>query len=606
MSDIAVIQSLLSQMAISCPRPLDRLPCANVPECTRNGTYTCVNCKLVSYCSKECQVKHWKTHKRDCKDPVRSDSWKPAWVVERRTPSFMVGDNVETADQWAQWLRHKDQELALGRHLWGNVPAADIVNLANNEADSKVDLSLMFAASGDLRNVMKTVNELPSDYSGHLTILLNDIEPYIVVRNLAILLILGQVSDEKMAAEVALHFWYSLFVPAEHHGAYLSVITPYLAQYDPDKPSAVELGPNSTLSAAIPVETMQLLHVLMSSDHDIQDASAENHRVRFAPSRVDRHHRQYCQLQPSNRLAVHEFRRFGLVLPFGARNDLFNSPNRFLFSPDGKWLQDDLASPLESWNLEAVAKAGKTHGAQSEDIFGCLYFYLSDQLKLFARRLKQFRLSIQLLNQNAKSLPEDIRSGSLEPTIPKDIAFDRIDVSNILDVEYVGLAAVLQGWGPLLKETKTATVLGYFMNWVKRQKSAHLQNSDDRTIRKLMKELMDQGRYPKMPDTSSTSPDEVLEYAQTMLGTMGNMAAIYDNSQPFEDFLDAQGITDILRKSHLRRKTIHTIVPHRIGAPLGAPRDALPYFPTDESWYFQVQMGYCQWSERYVEFSRDF
>ena len=70
---------------------------------------------------------------------------------------------------------------------------------------------------------------------------------------------------------------------------------------------------------------------------------------RFDPSRVDRHHRQYTRLEPSHRLAFLEFRRFGIVLPFGARNDHFNTPNRFLFSPEGTWLQNDWANPFESW-----------------------------------------------------------------------------------------------------------------------------------------------------------------------------------------------------------------------------------------------------------------
>lgn len=54
-------------------------------------------------------------------------------------------------------------------------------------------------------------------------------------------------------------------------------------------------------------------------------------------------------MEPSHRLSAQEFRRFGLVLPFGARNDHFNYPNQYLFSPEGKWLQDDLATPLDSW-----------------------------------------------------------------------------------------------------------------------------------------------------------------------------------------------------------------------------------------------------------------
>jgi hypothetical protein len=57
----------------------------------------------------------------------------------------------------------------------------------------------------------------------------------------------------------------------------------------------------------------------------------------------------YLALRPAHRVAFHEFRRFGIVLPFGAMNAHFNCPNLSLFSPEGKWLQTDYADPLEGW-----------------------------------------------------------------------------------------------------------------------------------------------------------------------------------------------------------------------------------------------------------------
>ena len=82
---------------------------------------------------------------------------------------------------------------------WGNTPATDVINLANNEKNEKKDFSVAFigastlflrcrfhppdnllVASGDLRHILSTVNSLPPTYSGRLTILLNDINPMIV------------------------------------------------------------------------------------------------------------------------------------------------------------------------------------------------------------------------------------------------------------------------------------------------------------------------------------------------------------------------------------------------------------------------------------------
>jgi len=49
--------------------------------------------------------------------------------------------------------------------------------------------------------------------------------------------------------------------------------------------------------------------------------------------------------------------------------------------------------------------------------------------------------------------------------IPASVRFDRIDVSNILDVHYVGIKDVLMHWGHFLKDSRTAALVGYFMNW---------------------------------------------------------------------------------------------------------------------------------------------
>merc|ERR1712195_49310 len=43
--------------------------CAN-PECVKGGEKRCARCLKVRYCSRECQVAHFRTHKVICKPPV--------------------------------------------------------------------------------------------------------------------------------------------------------------------------------------------------------------------------------------------------------------------------------------------------------------------------------------------------------------------------------------------------------------------------------------------------------------------------------------------------------------------------------------------------------
>ena len=88
--------------------PLKELACASHDLCIKKADFQCSRCKLVKYCSKECQVKHWPKHKHDCQGEL---------------PPF-----TPTAPS-----RHPNR----GTSLWGNIPAFDVVNWSDNEGKEK-------------------------------------------------------------------------------------------------------------------------------------------------------------------------------------------------------------------------------------------------------------------------------------------------------------------------------------------------------------------------------------------------------------------------------------------------------------------------------------
>lgn len=74
-------------------------------------------------------------HRRDCKSALMNDSWKPAWAVQGRQPSF-VGPGINS-------------KFGTPKYLWGNIPAIDIVRLANHEGETFLGpLNLLFAGEG--------------------------------------------------------------------------------------------------------------------------------------------------------------------------------------------------------------------------------------------------------------------------------------------------------------------------------------------------------------------------------------------------------------------------------------------------------------------------
>lgn len=198
---------------------------------------------------------------------------------------------------------------------------------------------------------MRTLNCLPSNYSGNLEILLNDHNVPIVCRNIVILLILGTIPDKTVAADIALHFWYSVFMPEEHCISISAIIALSMKRaYDQGFGSLViPLGQNSSLTCTITKPMSIFFGHYISTSFSVQEIQGQYDKVRNAPSRGDYRDRMYAALRPSHRVAFRQFRQFGLVLPCGAPNSHFNSPNLSLFSLEGEWLETDYADPLEGW-----------------------------------------------------------------------------------------------------------------------------------------------------------------------------------------------------------------------------------------------------------------
>jgi hypothetical protein len=211
-----------------------------------------------------------------------------------------------------------------------------------------------------MRHVVKTINSLPADFSGDLTVLLNDITVPIACRNLALLSILGTIPDEALAADIALHFWYSVFLP-DAYRVQIGLCVAAALEKGHGNSTGMSLGKRSTVSWVYPRETDEyFMNWIPDGDPSqtplsVVKAQSEYDRFKSEPSRRDYRDRIYARLRPSHRVAVQEFRRFGIVLPFGAPNFHFNCANVSLFSLDGQWLQDDFADPLDGWEYVTSA-----------------------------------------------------------------------------------------------------------------------------------------------------------------------------------------------------------------------------------------------------------
>ncbi|KAJ3936176.1 MAG: hypothetical protein NXY57DRAFT_1035493 [Lentinula lateritia] len=563
------------------------LSCSNSVICDKRGTLTCSNCRLVRYCSRQCQEAHWSSHKKYCKHPYNRSDWKPAWITENRSPAFVGGDTQ------SHFGAHSAPE-----YLWGNTPAVNCLQLEHNEGvleSVEKDFNLCFAASGDIRNMVMTVNGLPDNYQGHCKILLNDRSDLVTTRNILILYaLLRHGNPPELAAKTAVHLMYSAALRSSDsselfhciktvYGDVMSVYqSPMFVSF------ITRLSPNDVRKKSFPIRGAGSLSIAQSAvkifgeplamlraTHTLDDSRKAMHDVMLSPHRVDYRDRYLSGLQPSHRLSFLRFRESGVSLHFADHVDseTFQDPNRLLFNASGKWVTMDNANPLSSWDVNEVLKTGQAYGLDQADIYGCLFFH-----------------------------------GELNPNLfGINPAFDRIETSNIAD--YAGIRSVLQDWSAVLnRENKHAVVLVYLMNWVMKQPGASVTFG-----------MMGEGMGLNLK--GFTNVKALIERTSSMLGVnfrtllesgdierapafynvLENVDVFIDNHKQFQDYLNSEGISNVPKLYKLQLRPRNRIYPKRFGVALEARPDALSSV-TKTEFYNIYMIGGCNPGDRYLEF----
>ncbi|CAA7262883.1 unnamed protein product [Cyclocybe aegerita] len=462
------------------------------------------------YCSKECQKSHWKVHKKDCKSPLSEKAWVPGWTTEKRTPAFVTDDNGPMVTQHG-----------LNKFLWGNTPAFDHVQLLRNEGEKwDQPLALCFAASGDLRNVVTSINSLPESYQLPCSIVVNDFETCIVLRNLLLLFTFVSFPPDE-AAEMALHLWYSPKLPSKMVACLrpifnekLEKIFTHLANHPSSPPETLlkakfELTDKTSVVALLPKSFWVEMRQILDSKTTSQQAGHHRHMVTLCPERRDYRDRNFCLLNPYHRVAKAKYYEDGLIVPFGGVDrSLFVEPNLYvglnidlwyhwlkwlhastLFDPVlGWWMQNDSQDPMTCWPYDELQSSSKKYSLPSNDIYGALYFHLLAQFRLFASMLGKRELHFTLLGEDARRIPTTL------PKLLKNISpqkFDRVDVSNTSDICYIGIEGTLSILGDLLKPCKQnphATLITLFLNYV--MEASIPVETQRRTMRQNMKTIV--------------------------------------------------------------------------------------------------------------------
>lgn len=127
----------------------------------------------------------------------------------------------------------------------------------------------------------------------------------ITCRNLVILLVLGTMDDQELAADVALHFWYSILLPEEykyHVRAATKRYFDHAAEHKAPQPP-ISLGPHLDVTLPFSPGVPQTLEHVVGLTMTPQSAKKEYLQMRNRKSKQDYFARMYFNLKPSHRVA---------------------------------------------------------------------------------------------------------------------------------------------------------------------------------------------------------------------------------------------------------------------------------------------------------------
>ena len=249
----------------------------------------------------------------------------PAWVREGRIPRFINNDVPFVS-------------FGQPRFLWGNMPALDLLKMKDNEGLQNLsrDISLLFAASGDCRNVIKSIIGLPGAYTGRCTAVLNDKDFAVVARNV-ILLLSALHFDPGVSVPMMIHLWYSALIPAIMLETLQREVLPYIE----DVCAKVKDKSAKSLQAKTFKFAHGSLRLLLKKEQWFQLASffkvpkgltcqsATRRRVQTTlnSDRTDHLDRAMYTWPPGQRQGCLKFREEGILLPFGCSTKGFGTPS---------------------------------------------------------------------------------------------------------------------------------------------------------------------------------------------------------------------------------------------------------------------------------------
>ena len=368
-------------------QPLDEIMCANstptikngVAVCEKRGTMVCSGCRLVKYCSKECQMKHWPAHKFDCKSRYA----KMAWL---ECSEYDTTAEDANAEQMPQIVYRRFNSKA--------------IQFPSSAASLPMPCSACLAESGDLSDIVHTILSVPDGYEGEVTLHLNHASPNVAFCNLLSLLAMGTLGE--LSCDMLIQLWYSVAMTEQQIQKISEMCTKLLK----DSEEKVMKGPYCASLPKLPQVTLTIdleskhwfkmvtENLTLQSPRHIEACMEDRRKHLLSPQGKRYAVDMLTALSSHQRVSWDIFAQLGMLLPLGALNAHHNVQNPFLFDVNHCWRPEGQLDPLQCWSRAEIIAAGEECRVPSNDIYGALFFLIRRKLSECIRKLSKQRFHV--------------------------------------------------------------------------------------------------------------------------------------------------------------------------------------------------------------------
>lgn len=285
------------------------------------------------YCSRSCEQENYKNHAAVCNAAIANPAWCPEYERVRRIPTFLQDHHHEDKFEFtAKGFQPKQPPTAdrdTPTHLWGMTPEFGSTRIGVELVKSKNLQDLLFAACGDIRDAVTMLNEIRKTHAKPVNVVLNDVNPYVSLRNLLLMMLLG-------AGEVdaAIEMWYQPVMGKENYKKVVRLVSEDFSTQLDAMPSGrqpgsktkadsfdvkVELKSGATVFCTLPRGHWDILLEWFTRDTaavSATKAQTKRELVTRHPHRKDEYERRLYFLRPEWRNSLDKYARDGIVAPF--------------------------------------------------------------------------------------------------------------------------------------------------------------------------------------------------------------------------------------------------------------------------------------------------